>query len=297
MRTLGWTGLALVALTGQAHATYSIVATDSDSRQVGGAGTSCVGSLSVTIIYGSAPGVGAVHAQAFVNTAGRDRAVELLQMDTGPDDIIVAITDSSFDGMAARRQYGIVDLSGRAAGWTGSENGAYAEDRQGTVGTFVFSVQGNILTSAAVLDQAEAAFGGGCDLADNLMLALEAGADNGEGDSRCTPDGIPSDSAFLQVDPDGAAPGSWLLLDVTDTAPDSPLLMLRTEYDLWRADNPCPGSGANDAGPESDGGPSDGAPDGACGCRVGGAPGAGPPAVALVLLSAAGVVISIRRRR
>ena len=64
----------------------------------------------------------------------------------------------------------------------------YKEDRQGTSGAFTYSVQGNILTSRAVIDRAEVAFPEtGCDLADRLMLALEGGAMNGEGDSRCTP--------------------------------------------------------------------------------------------------------------
>ena len=62
-----------------ASATYSIVAVDLESGAVGGAGTSCVGAnLSVYDIYGSAPGYGAVMAQASLNREGRERAVELL---------------------------------------------------------------------------------------------------------------------------------------------------------------------------------------------------------------------------
>ena len=124
---------------------------------------------------------------------GRDRAVTLLNMDVAPADIIAMITASSFDASAATRQYGVVDLMGRAAGFTGSRAQDYKEDRQGTIGALTYSVQGNILTGKAVIDQAEAAFRNtGCDLADKLMLALEAGAMGGNGDSRCTPQGIPS---------------------------------------------------------------------------------------------------------
>ena len=46
----------VVVMATPAHATYSIVATDTGTRQVGGAVTSCVGSLSVRVIYGSVPG-------------------------------------------------------------------------------------------------------------------------------------------------------------------------------------------------------------------------------------------------
>lgn len=232
--------LAAATAVGPVRATYSIVATDGAAGQVGGSGTSCVGSfLEVFVIYGGAPGHGAVHAQARVSTAGRDEAVRLLGLDTPPTDIIAAITDPSFDRSAGQRQYGIADLAGRAAGFTGSSTLPWSGDLQGTDGAFSYSIQGNILTSGAVLDQAEEGFlAGGCDLADRLMLALEAGAENGEGDSRCTPEGIPSDGAFLHVD---LADGTVLVhLEANDTSPDSPLEELRGLYDAWRLENPCP---------------------------------------------------------
>jgi len=91
-----------------------------------------------------------------------------------------------------------------------------------------------------VLDNAEQAFlHEGCDLADKLMLALEAGAQNGEGDSRCTPRGIPSDSAFIEVD-DDSGEGSLLRIEITNTGNVNPLVLLREQFDAWRADNPCP---------------------------------------------------------
>jgi len=165
--------------------------------------------------------------------------VRLLGLDTAPDDIIAAITSASFDPDASRRQYGVVDLAGRSAGYTGSANGVFAGDVQGEVETFVYSIQGNILTGEAVLDQAEAAFtAGGCDLADRLMLALEAGGEGGQGDSRCTPTGIPSDGAFIHVDLEDGM--ELVHLEVVDTRPENPLELLRGLYDEWRASNPCP---------------------------------------------------------
>src|SRR5262245_26404656 len=112
-------GLCVLA-AGPAHATYSVVATDADAREVGGAGTSCVGSLSVSVIFGSVPGHGAVHAQASLGGPGRDEAVQRLGLDEDPAAIIAAITATSFDPMASSRQYGIVDLDHRAAGFTGA---------------------------------------------------------------------------------------------------------------------------------------------------------------------------------
>ncbi len=239
----------LCAAPAPAAATYSVAAVDRATGQVGGASASCVGDQSVRVIYGVAPGRGVVHAQAFVNTDGRDEAVSLLEREVAPADIIALLTAPDFDPLAARRQYGVVDLDGRAAGFTGDLNGDFAGDRQGEAGSFVFTAQGNILTGAAVIDRAAAAFeGGGCDLAERLMLALEAGAENGEGDSRCTGSGVPADSGFIEVDLPGEEPGSYLLLEVTGTGRESPVVLLRGQYDAWRADNPCPA--APDAAPE-----------------------------------------------
>jgi uncharacterized Ntn-hydrolase superfamily protein len=265
--------------------TYSIVAGDGTAREVGGAGASCVGALSVRVIYGSVPGHGAVHAQARLGGPGRDEAVDRLGADEDPAAIIAAITDPGFDPMASTRQYGIVDLAGRAAGYTGASTLAYAEDRQGPLGGITYSVQGNILTSAAVLDQAVAALPNGCDLADRLMLALEAGAANAEGDTRCTPGGIPADSAFLEVDREGEPAGTYLVLEVTDTAPQDPVALLRAEYDAWRATHPCP------APIQADAEPGDAPGDGGCGCA------STAPAAADALVAIAFAVALAGRRR
>jgi uncharacterized Ntn-hydrolase superfamily protein len=220
--------------------TYSIVGVDLETAQVGGAGVSCVGSLPVRVIYGVVPGTGAVHAQARLGERGKATAVMMLEDGAVPADIIATITMTSFDADAASRQYGIVDVRGNAAGFTGAQNGTYADDVQATHGTFVYSVQGNILTSERVIEQATDAFAGaGCDLADRLVLALEAGAANGEGDSRCTPS-LPGDSAFLQVDLPGQPEGTFLRIEAIDTAPQDPIAIVRAQYAAWRAEHPCP---------------------------------------------------------
>ncbi len=305
--------LALFAAPAPASATYSIAGVDRATDQVGGAGASCIGSQSVRIIYGVSVGRGVVHAQALVNTAGRDEAVGLLTRGLDPPDIIEIITAGNFDTLAQQRQYGVVNLDGPPAGFTGAENGDFAGDLQGEIDTFAFSVQGNILTGAGVIDRAAEAFAdGGCDLADRLMLALEAGAENGEGDSRCTGSGVPADSGFIEVDLPGQAPGSYLRLEVIDTGNDSPVVLLREQYDKWRADNPCPA--ATDAGPEptpdagtpDDASPppggSDAAPiggdgdgdtidDGGCGCGAGNGEGSGDGRLRLLLLALALAVV------
>ena len=225
-----------------ARATYSIAAVDSDTREVGGAGASCVGSfVSIYSIYGSVPGRGVVHAQALLSTRNRDRAVDLMEKGLSPSEILAVMTDPAEDAQFDRRQWGIVDLSPSAVGFTGARTLDHASDVQGSVGSYTYAIQGNILTSAAVIDQARVAFEAeGCDLADRLMRALEAGGAGGEGDSRCTDRGIPSDGAYIEVDREGEPPGSYLTLRVDDTAPDNPLVLLRADFDAWRAEHPCP---------------------------------------------------------
>lgn len=275
-----------VLVASPAGATYSIVAADAAARQVGGAVTSCVAPQSVAIVYRAAPGHGAIHAQAAVNTSGRDRGVVLLEAGTAPADVIAQITTSSFDPRFQTRQYGVVDLSGHAAGFTGSSAQQYRADRQGSVGPYVYSVQGNILTGAGVIDQAEAAFRArGCDLAERLMLALEAGAENGQGDSRCTRAyRIPSDASSLEVDREGEPAGSYLRLAFTSTTlvHENPIVRLRALFDTWRTTHPCPAAddGGADGADASAGGATGGGGGGAVagGAAAGGAAAGGTTA-------------------
>lgn len=239
MRTLRFVDLLLTATVAlwahSALATYSIVAGDSSTKQVGGAATSCIAGASVSRVYQGVPGVGAVHAQAFSNIEGRRAAARLLAQGRGVEATLAAITRPSFDPSAALRQYGMIRLDGTAVGFTGSDNGFFAADRQGVVDGFVYSVQGNILTSARVLTQSEAAFRQpACDLAGRLIAALEAGALNGEGDSRCRP-ARPSDAAFIQVDnPDGSL---FVRLDVRGSR--NPIGELKAQFATFRSQAGC----------------------------------------------------------
>lgn len=247
--------------------TYSIVGADTQSHEVGGAGTSCLTGDDVYVIYRGVPGHGAVHAQAYYSLKARDLAAELLGSGATPIDVLDAVTLPSFDPNAAIRQYGVIDVSGKSAGFTGSGTMPYAADRQGQTSHFAYSVQGNILTSAKVLEQAAAAFEqGGCDLAERLMLALEAGARGGEGDSRCTGHGIPSDSAFLQIESPGLAEGDYLSLHVESSGDENPLPQLRAKLEAWRVQHPCPVT----AHPEK---PNGNEP--SCGCSFAGEPAPG----------------------
>jgi MYXO-CTERM domain-containing protein len=275
--------------------TYSIVAVDTRTAEVGGAGTSCLEGGDVFVIYRGVPGLGVVHAQARYEAAARDEAARLLRSGQSAPQTLAAITLPSFDADRGVRQYGIVDVSGSAVGFTGPGAMPYAADRQGVVQGFAYSVQGNILTSARVLDQAAAAFeSAGCDLPQRLLQGLLAGAEHAEGDSRCTPDGIPSDSAFLQVERPGGAEGDYLALRVASSGNENPLPRLQAQLATWRAQHPCPASPTSNAGAAGDAGSGTTEPagDAGCGCRV--APDVGS-ALTWTLLGA--LLVVARRRR
>src|SRR5690242_10307190 len=97
--------IALLALPAPARATWSIVAVDPQTREVGAAGASCV--EGVVRIAGLAPGKGVVASQAASNVEARDRAVLRLEEGLTPEAILQEITGAAFDTNSRRRQYGL----------------------------------------------------------------------------------------------------------------------------------------------------------------------------------------------
>src|SRR5262245_15946230 len=102
------------------RATYSLVAVDSKTGQVGAAGPSCV-PYEVIRIYGVAPGAGAVVAQAYFDDPALTEAVQLLGDGRNADEVLAAITDPTAHPLAPRMQWGVVDADGGVAHATGPE--------------------------------------------------------------------------------------------------------------------------------------------------------------------------------
>jgi uncharacterized Ntn-hydrolase superfamily protein len=125
LRTILWVLAPLLLLPEPAAATWSIVAVDSKTREVGIAGASCI--QGVDVIAGLVPGRGVVAAQALSNISGRDRAVEALKEGAHPDAILDEIASDTFDprpwhrlGGHPMRQYAIASLEGPSqASFTG----------------------------------------------------------------------------------------------------------------------------------------------------------------------------------
>ena len=241
--------LAALLLCGSLSAqdTFSIIAVDPATGEVGSAGASCVTGVGaggiIDIITDIIPGKGGVNSQAYVCIPNTNLQNAILRMEEGlsPQEIIdwLLLNDScssqNFD--PAFRQYGIADLDGagdpRTAGWTGNMADDYKEDRQ----TSTFSVQGNILLDVSVIDNMEANFNNTAGtLADKLMAAMQ-GANFAGADSRCLANGTSSTTAYLLVykaDDDPNDP--YLRLNVGQQAPGvEPIDLLQDLYDNFLA--------------------------------------------------------------
>lgn len=186
-------------LASNAYATWSIVAVDRSTGEIGIVGASCT--FDVQGIASVVPGKGAIVVQAASDYFARMKGVALMEKDATPNEIVSALYDEKFK--PERQQYGVVILnketipmvhSGTSIkGWNGSKI-----DKD-------FAVLGNILVSEVVVRNAFDTFNKNRDssLSERLMLALTAGAQAG-GDKRCGSQH--ARSAFLSVyDPkDGA---------------------------------------------------------------------------------------------
>jgi len=215
-----------------ALATFSIVAVDPTTGEVGSAGASCVsGSIILSDVH---PGLGVIHTQAYYRAANQTYARLLMDQGHSPAEIIDSLVVHDAQGNPTIRQYGIVDLvdGGRTAGYTGVNCTDYKNHVLGPT----YAVAGNILLGQQILDGMESAFlGTPGTLADRLMAALQ-GANVPGADTRCLPS-RPAISAFLRV----ARPGDpvddlWLDLNVNSTSGgQNPIDILQGLYDQWVA--------------------------------------------------------------
>lgn len=263
------TGLLLGLTPSAVSATWSVIAVDLSTGRVVISSATCVaqerllsfpsrGLMDIQAIV--VPGVGVAAAQAGVDVTRENQRLIYEQLKEGTDPRLI-LDMLHADPDIQRRQFGIVDLEGRSIGFSGRGNSAASSSIQGRVpGTDIYySVQGNILASDAVVQNAaramERAPG---DILDKVMAAMEA-ADEAGGDRRCTCETEPVPEApcdgrnahvayLLAADPDDPEGESFndgdyaLFIDVTDQniTPDenaNPVITLRMRYDAWKAEN------------------------------------------------------------
>jgi uncharacterized Ntn-hydrolase superfamily protein len=226
---------ATVLLAGQAHATWSVIVLDNETRTIGLAGASC--SDYVAGIAGYVPGKGAVMAQAASNWQAKTKAEELIRTGTAPDQILATIIDPTFDPDFSRQQYAIMtfDSFSKPVTYTGTNT----EDYHGAITGDGFSTQGNMLPGSDVLEAVATSIGATRKakqpIEEVLLTALEAGASAG-GDKRCGKQR--ATSAFITViRADLPFWEPYLNLNVHHVHKGGPnaVALVREEYRRWQA--------------------------------------------------------------
>jgi uncharacterized Ntn-hydrolase superfamily protein len=158
--------------------TWSIIARDSATGQFGIAVATRFFAVGARVPH-IAAGVGAIATQALVNPYYGIDGVRLLREGHSSRDILKTLIAA--DAGHASRQLHIMDAAGRTAAHTGSE----CVDWCGHIEGDGFSIAGNMLAGARVLDDTAAAYVGGERLpfAQRLIAAMQSGEAAG-GDKR-----------------------------------------------------------------------------------------------------------------
>lgn len=157
--------------------TFSIVAYDPDEQAWGTAVASKFLAAASLVTWAQA-GVGAVATQSYAKVGfGPDGLALMAQGKTAQETLTELLKD---DPKREQRQVGLIDAQGNVAAHTGQFCHEWAGHKTGRF----FSVQGNLLRSADVLEaMADGFLNGTGELADRLVNALRAG-DNAGGDKR-----------------------------------------------------------------------------------------------------------------
>ena len=236
--------LFFLAAKASSQDTFSIVALDTITGEIGSAGASCLdniqfpGSNGAIIISDLLPGRGAIHSQASWNATNQANARLRMEEGLSPQEIVDWLKTHDAQGGIAwvNRQYGVVDFDPqghpRSAALTGSGCYNWKGHRIGAN----YSIQGNILLGPEILDSMEARFLAATGpLSDRLMACLQ-GANVPGADSRCLQNGTSSLSAFLRIAKPGDADDSLSLDLNVPSLPTGmePIDSLQRLYIQWK---------------------------------------------------------------
>ncbi len=204
-------------------ATYSIVARDSATGEIGVAVQSHWFSVGAIVAWAEA-GVGAVATQSFVEPSYGPLGLALMRTGRSAPDALRGLLASDPD--SAVRQVAMIDARGRVGAFTG----ARAIVEAGHVVGDGFSVQANLMEKASVWPAMARAFETGKgDLAERLLLALEAAEREG-GDIRGR-----QSAAIIVVGPAGTGrPWADRIVDLRVEDHPQPLAELRRLVTLAR---------------------------------------------------------------
>jgi hypothetical protein len=207
MGSRSWFGAAaaavvLFAAAGTAQATWSIILVDTRTGEVA---IGCATCLAGFDLKEGTPvlltGIGAASAQSSIDTNFQNRTYIRDRLAEGLNPATIISQLATFDAAHQSRQYGIADVLGRSATftgtgagqWRGGDASSFQYTYVGQVGTVWYAIQGNVLTGAPVVQNAvEAAINTPGDLPEKLMASMEAArAFGGDGRCSCSPDNPP----------------------------------------------------------------------------------------------------------
>lgn len=222
--------------------TFSIVAVDSVTGEVGSAGASCVdlfqtGFSDDDFLAQLIPNVGAINTQAYYIPSNQNNATNRMNAGDTPSEIINWLVENDVQNQPQFRQYGIAALvngSPQTAAYTGTSTDDYKNHIIGPD----YSIQGNILLGQEVLDSMEFNFlNENGDLACKLMAALQ-GANMIGADTRCNGNGTSSLFAFVKVaqpSDDVGNPSFLVSVRTSGNAGIEPIDSLQTKFDQLKS--------------------------------------------------------------
>ncbi len=190
-------------------ATYSIVAVDRETGEIGAAVQSHWFSVGSSVTWAE-PGVGAVATQSFIDPAYGPRGLYLMRTGTPAPQALASLLRADPDSQV--RQVAMIDAAGNAGSHTGSLNIPAAGNLLGDG----YSVQANLMNRPTVWPAMARAFEtSDGDLADRMLAALKAAEAEG-GDIR----GMQS-AALIVVSGDRNAPPWARVFDIrVEDSPD-----------------------------------------------------------------------------
>lgn len=208
-------------LAGQASATWSIIIVDTRTGEVAAGSATCLERLD---LRETTPvliaGLGAATAQASVDSTNRNKArIRDLFLERVPAPDMLAALEAA-DASHQSRQYGIVDVTGAAATFSGSSNFTWAggvtgrleRGRPGPDDDIVYAIQGNILVGPEPVLEAERAIRSSRgDVADMLMSGMIAAREWG-GDGRCSCGSNPTGCGAPPPEPFKSADIGYMLI-------------------------------------------------------------------------------------
>jgi uncharacterized Ntn-hydrolase superfamily protein len=216
--------------------TFSIVAVDTLTGEIGSAGASCVGPIGgvgAFILSDVIEGIGAIHTQASYLSQNQQNAHNRMLEGLSPQQIIDWLVANDAQNNPTIRQYGIVDLTrnGESVAYTGVNCLDYKNHATGPC----YAVQGNILLGQIIIDTMQTTFlNSQGPLADRLMATLQAAKIIGA-DTRCAVRNTSSQSGFVKVVRLGDGNTPYLQIVVPDTPSGTdPIDVLQGMFNDWK---------------------------------------------------------------